>query len=333
MSAPAAQQPAPADALTQAFTLYRRSTVAMDTTVTAQVIARTANPASEAQLDRALGWFAQVEAVCSRFDPSSELSTLCRQVGRPVAVSRLLFGALRIALKVACLSAGAFDPTVGGALERGGFDRNYRTGERTRAYVGGRGGASYRDVQLDTARGTVTLTQPLLLDLGAIAKGLAIDLAARELAGHAGHTVEAGGDLYAGGCNAVGTPWQVGIRHPRQPQDLLAVVAARNQAVCTSGDYARRGAVTSLAHHLLDLRTGAAAAELASATVIAPTAMLADALATTAFALGAVRGLPFLERAGVEGLLVGTDLRRYATRGFAGSAAAPTGEVGGDRNG
>ena len=85
----------------------------------------------------------------------------------------------------------------------------------------------------------MTLHRPLLLDLGAVAKGLAIDMAARELQPFENFAIDAGGDLYFGGCNAAGEPWSVGIRHPRG-DGLLDTLRVSDAAVCTSGDYERR---------------------------------------------------------------------------------------------
>ncbi len=65
-------------------------------------------------------------------------------------------------------------------------------------------------------RKAITLLRPLILDLGAVAKGLAIDMAARELRSFPSFAINAGGDLYLGGFNPQGSPWSIGIRHPRE---------------------------------------------------------------------------------------------------------------------
>ncbi len=149
----------------------------------------------------------------------------------------------------------------------------------------------------------MTLLKPLVLDLGAVAKGLAVDVAARELEPFENYAIDAGGDLYLGGLNADGASWSVGIRHPRE-NGLIETLQVSNTAVCTSGDYERKSTTDPTVHHILDARTGASAAELASVTVVAPSAMVADALATAAFALGPSEGRSFLERNGVRGLLI-----------------------------
>jgi len=149
----------------------------MDTIVTAKVIGDSPESTIRAALDRALGWFHEVERVCSRFDRQSEVFLLSSQVGHPVQVSPMLFEAVRFGVEVATISGGLFDPTVGAAQARRGFDRNYATGERT-APPDADGVVSYMDVVLDSERQAITLRKPILIDLGALAKGMAIDLAA-----------------------------------------------------------------------------------------------------------------------------------------------------------
>jgi thiamine biosynthesis lipoprotein len=291
------------------------------------VQATSARPEAEvdAALDRALAWFATVERVCSRFNPGSELARLCRQPGTSVLVSDLLFEAVAFAIEVARLTDGAFDPTVGAAQQRRGFTRDYVTG-RERPAGRDTAGATYRDVRLDRRRRSIMLRRPLLLDLGAVAKGIAIDLAARELAGFERFAVEAGGDLYAGGADETAQPWLVGIRHPRR-DGLLGTLAIRNQAVCTSGGAERPAPAGQGEHHLLDPRTGRSPRTLAGVTVIAPTALVADALGTAAFVLGPDAGLRLLMEQGVEAIIVTDTAEVRVTPGCTGALSwSPTPE-------
>lgn len=302
--------------LETADTGYTRTVVLMDTFITIRL--SRATPGCADRVARAFDWFRQVEAACSRFDPQSEVMALTQQAGKPVPASDILYEAATFALAVAAASNGAFDPTIGHTLERRGFNRNYITGERIATPLAPATRPTYRDVRLDPARRTINLRQPLILDLGAVAKGLAVDLAARELAPCADFAIDAGGDLYVAGKNPVGDPWNVGIRHPRQPDAVLATVRLSNAAICTSGDDSRRAEQPDQGHHIVDPRSGHSPATVASATVIAPTAMAADALATAVAVLGPQRGLRLLKRQGVEGLIVTPSLERYATAGFAG---------------
>jgi thiamine biosynthesis lipoprotein len=275
------------------------STIAMDTVISIQVAGGGDEGAVRPAVQRALDWFATVERACSRFDPNSELRQLLARPGEPVQVSPVLFEAVRFALALARQTAGAFDPTIGRLLERHGFNRHYITGE-TVTSSSADPNATYRDVRLGIGR-TITLRRPLVLDLGAVAKGLAIDLAACELGEFENVCIEAGGDLFASGHNADGLSWRVGIQDPRRPGMLAKTVDVSDRAVCTSGDYQRKNA---RGHHLVDPRTGESAVELASVTVVAPTAMAADGLATAAFILGLDGGRRLLDQAGVEGVFI-----------------------------
>lgn len=335
--------------------VYRRTVPLMGTLVTIDVV-DPCEPQGSAQLEaaveRAFGWFQRVEECCTRFDPRSELVRLSAHVGAAVPASAILYEAVQFALAVAEESGGAFDPTVGSAMEIRGFNRDYRSGRPVHTAPGSGDSATYRptyrDVRLDPRRKTITLLRPLLLDLGAVAKGLAIDMAAHELRPFENFAINAGGDIYVSGHNREDSPWSVGICHPRVPDALVDSFRVSDCAVCTSGDYERRCAAETEAeadgHHILDPRlAGSARSEspessissahaAASVTVVAPTAMLADALATAAFVLGPADGIALLERLGVDGFMITPALERHATRGmcsdyeFSGSTILPDAE-------
>lgn len=296
---------------------YIHTTALMGTVVTITVVGEAVRkkprPELTAAIERAVGWFKQIEETCTRFDDSSELRRLSARVGAAVPVSPILFQLLDFAVKVAEETGGAFDPTVGRQMEVRGFDRNYRTGQpaaASRADVA----ATYRDVICDAERRTVTLRRPLTLDLGAVAKGFAVDMAARELEELENFSINAGGDVFVAGRNAEGKHWAIGVQHPREPGKLFTTLHLTDTAVCTSGDYERRAAGHE--HHLLDPSTGHSANELASVTVIAPTAMMADALATAAFVLGPARGRNLLEAQGAAGLFLSPTMQESRTANF-----------------
>ena len=229
-------------------------------------------------------------------------------VAKRTPASQILFEAVRFALMVAKETGGAFDPTIGGRMAARGFNRHYLTGE-IGVVPDSDADTSFRDVEIDTDERTILLRRPLTLDLGAVAKGLAVDAAAQELLPYRNFAIDAGGDLYLAGCNPRGEPWSAGIRHPRIRGALVERFRVSDRAVCTSGNY-QRGA------HILDPRRGGAADTIASATVVAPSAMLADALATAAFVLGAEQSIPLLLRMGVEGLIVTASLELHRTPGL-----------------
>jgi len=295
---------------------YVQTRVFMDTPVVIELAAPGYDDAELAErTDRAFDWFAEVERRCSRFDEGSELRSLSRQIGEPLRVSALLFSALDLALNVAHLTGGALDPAIGRAMERSGFNTNYVTGARVTSPLPADSPGTYKDILLDCDAQTVTLLRPLALDLGAVAKGLAVDLAAEELSGLPGFVINAGGDILARGLNPDGEPWRIGIRHPRRQAELLTSLRITDAAVCTSGDYERPQA-TGDGHHIIDPASGSSASLAVSVTVIAPTAVVADALSTAVFVLGPAAGVDLLDREGVDGLIVDADLNIVTTTGM-----------------
>jgi thiamine biosynthesis lipoprotein len=281
----------------------------MGTVVSVQLVDTRTSAAERART--ACDWFLTVERCCSRFDADSELSRLSRTVGRDVPVSPLLFELLHAACAVADASEGAFDPTMGQRMRARSHDRHFRTQQRQpeTASVAATPDtrATWRDIHLDRSSHIVRLTRALELDLGAIAKGFAVDLAARDLADCEHVCINAGGDLFARGQNAAGARWSAGIRDPHDATGLIARVELDGVALCTSGNYERLADGASA--HLLDPRaaddaTGVALPALASVSVAAPTTMMADAFATAAFVLGVDHGRAFLEAHGADGLFV-----------------------------
>jgi thiamine biosynthesis lipoprotein len=130
-------------------------------------------------------------------------------------------------------------------------------------------------------------------DPSGFVKGWAVERAAAivDRAGVRDCCINAGGDVALRGERAPGRPWRVGIRHPDQPAQVVAVVEASGPfAVATSATYERGS-------HILDPRTGEATTEFASATVVGPDLATADAYATTLFVLG-VDGLDWLGTVG-----------------------------------
>ncbi len=296
-------------------TSFVASDVFMDTLVTIEVAHYPSERAVTELAGHAFDWFREVEAVCSRFEADSELSRLSASPGKPVAVSPILFQTLQFALAVAEATGGVFDPTVGRAMELAGYDRNYRSGMSTVTHADVPVQASYRDVCLDEDEQTVTLLRPLVLDLGAVAKGFAIDLAASALDATPDYAINAGGDVLVHGRAPDGGQWRVGIRHPRVPGALLDTLFVTDVAVCTSGDYERPRADGLGGGHIVTSQD-ASSTRIVSTTVVAPTAMSADALSTAAYALGPARGIDFLQCQGAVGILVSETLQTWETPGL-----------------
>jgi len=286
-----------------------QSEALMGTVVTIRVVGVHDEKAASTAIGQAFGVIAAVEAAASRFDPDSALSRLGRTSGQWVQVPLVLYQALAVACEVAAMTDGLFDPTVGGVLEQLGFNRHYRTGRPIVSPHAESPPVSFRDVHLRMHRDVpqVRLDRPLVLDLGAVAKGLAVDLAGFPLKAYPGFAIDAGGDVYVAGEDPDGGPWRVGIEHPLRPDELAGMLVGTNLAVCTSGGFKRPSPRRADAHHVVDPRTGQSPKALASFTVAAPTAMMADAVATAALLMGPKRGIDWIRDLGLWGLAIPPD--------------------------
>jgi thiamine biosynthesis lipoprotein len=225
------------------------------------------------------------------------------------------------ALTLAQETGGAFDPTVGPLVAAWGFGPRAATAdpsEREIALLRERVG--WRRLGWDAQGRLVRRAPGVELDLSAIAKGYAADAIAMALAADqpSGVLVEVGGEVRAFGTAADGGPWRVGVESPVAPgSQLETVVALTGAALATSGDYRQvRISQGKARSHILDPRSGRPLAnDVASASVIAPTCMEADGVATALVVMGPEEGLAWVEaRPWLEALILVRDGDRIAER-------------------
>ena len=294
---------------------FAKSQLFMDTVVSIKIVSSRAKAEIDESMARAFAAFYQVESVCSRFNNQSEISRLSTKIGTQVPVSSILFEAIRFAWEVADFTEGAFDPTLGNTLGLYGFNRDYLTGYQSVPTTSNPDSpVSYLDLDLNEEEQTILLRKPLILDLGAIAKGLAVDLAVKELSSFEGFFIDAGGDIFASGMNEYEEPWRVGIRHPCEKEEIICTLQLTNMAVCTSGSYERVSPIRKDTHHLINPHSGISQSDILSCTVIAPFAMLADAFSTAAFILGSDKGIQQLALAGLDGIMITPNLEMPMTQ-------------------
>ncbi len=162
--------------------------------------------------------------------------------------------------------------------------------------------------RVEWARPRLRLPTPgMELDFGGYVKEYAVDRVAEILclAGVRHAMVDLGGDLHAVGPHPDGRPWNVGIRHPRQPERALATLPLERGGLATSGDYERCMLVDGVRYsHVLDPRTGWPVRGLASVSVVAPHCLVAGTATTIALLLGATAGARWLDGLGLPSLRV-----------------------------
>lgn len=224
------------------------------------------------------------------------------------------------------VTAGLFDPTIGSvsrlwefyreavppdpdsleaALEVVGLEEYLARGAGPATLAGGAGG-------------------DYVLDVGGIAKGYALDLAAAEIErlGFRAALLNAGGDIKIVGDKPGGGLWRIAMRHPRKQDAFVGFLEVGPVSIATSGDYERCFVRDGTRyHHILDPRTGMPSRSSVSVTVIGRDAGFCDALATGLFVMGGERALALAESLpGIEAVFItGEQLDVMTTSGISDS--------------
>jgi thiamine biosynthesis lipoprotein len=257
----------------------------------ANVTIVTADSAATAPIARrAHAAFARVDSLMSNWTTTSEVARINREAGHEVVVQPEVAVVLDASLRLWRESDGAFDITVEPLVRAWGF-----LGGRPRVPDSAAAAAAFRrvgarQVAWDSTRRTVRFANDSVrIDLGGIAKGYGVDAAAAELRRHgvANALVDLSGNMVAMGAAPGADGWRIGVRDPRDRTPHFARIHLRDRAISTSGKYEQFVAANGETYgHILDPRTGRPSSGLISVTVVARTALDADAWDTPLFVLG-----------------------------------------------
>lgn len=246
------------------------------------------------------GAFEEVSRELSLFDSESALFCLNRDGALSFDFSsrtNFLF-VLSVAMEVARSSGGAFDPTINPLMRLWGFRKGVVEAELPSKDLlqSALGKVGYQYISIATNQANcveVRFLRPgMELDFGGIAKGYAVDLAYERLvmAGFTDFLINLGGNIRVCGVPSQGrSTWSIAIRDPASPDRTTGeIIELRSgEAVATSGSYERYVVIDGKEYsHIIDPRTGLPVERTDSVTVIAPSAILADALSTARFVNG-----------------------------------------------
>jgi thiamine biosynthesis lipoprotein len=304
-----------------------------------EVVLHGENPVSlRAAGEEALDEIERLEGQLSLFRPTSELARVNRQAAeQPVRVSPPVFRLLERAQGLARETSGAFDPTVGPLVRCYGFHGETGGGRNAEGLAAARDCVGMDQVALDADSFTVRFRRKgMMLDLGAIGKGYAIECAVETLreAGVASAFIHGGTST----CYGLGVPgdaesWKAAVSGPPpdQPAETaqasasfpLATVPLRDESLSVSALWGRCcQAGERLLGHVIDPRSGEPVQRAAMAGVVAASATETDALSTALLVLG-VEGVDLLgrlrpgARAFVGALVEGSPELRFVARGIA----------------
>lgn len=265
---------------------------------------------------------ADMRAVDRAFSPmigDSELSRLnATAAAGAVSVSDDLYALIDKSLFYSVGSEGAFD--ISFASVGRFYDYRNEVAPSSEQLSENIAAINYQLIELDKTHRTVRYRHPeLKIDLGGIAKGYAVDraIALLQARGITSAIVSAGGDSRILG-DRRGTPWIMGIRHPRKQGEFAVKIPLINSAISTSGDYERfflRDGVR--VHHILNPDTGTSSGEVQSVSILAPLAVDSDALSTTVFVLGIKKGLALVNAmTAIDAIIIDSDGKLHYSQGL-----------------
>ena len=180
----------------------------------------------------------------------------------------------------------------------------------------------YKKIRLNAAADSVFFdSDSARVDVGGIAKGFVIKWLGALLNGRGVNDflISAGGDIVSCGRKPDGSPWRIGVRHPRRPDELIAAIPITSEAVFTSGDYERMRQAPDgrRYHHIFNPKTGYPCGETQSLTIKTPDPIKADILSTGLFCREPEDILSFINaRPNIECLIVDSSGTIFKSSGW-----------------
>ena len=264
------------------------------------------------------GELSGIIALFSHWDPRSELSRLNAAPPGFWAVSEPFWNLLNAAMDLADETNGAVDPTLGALVDLWGFGppgprplNGFGTGHTTpfeEEIAAARALSGWGILRFNREARAVQQLGGVKLDLSGIAKGHAVDRVSDRLTarGATHHLVEIGGELRGAGVKPDGMPWWAELQQAPGAPGPRIVAALFDLACATSGDWVRNFEVYGQRFsHTIDGRTGRPVENgVASVTVLADTAMYADAMATALTVMGPEEGPAYAEALSIAAAFV-----------------------------
>jgi FAD:protein FMN transferase len=314
--------PAPAAPPVEAPPLTVKRTREMMGTVIQMTVLDVPEEQAGPVLEKAMAEMQRLENMLSEWKPDSEVSQINQAAGaHPVKVSQETLDNVRVGLEVARWSDGAFD--ISWAALRGLYlfqpgNERIPTAQELKERLPL---VNYKNIVLDEQAHTVFLKKKgMLLGLGGIAKGYALEKAANmlEAAGFKSFMFFGGGQVVVHGKKG-NRAWRVGVQHPRM-DDYFGFVEGERGSIATSGDYEHAFVRDGQRwHHIIDLKTGRPVQHTSAVTVISDSPFYADAIDTALFIMGpkkALEKLPSAPGPKAEVLLVDKDMRLHLSPGM-----------------
>ena len=296
----------------------QKTEVIMGTNVTITVVAPTAEEA-EGAIDAGMAEVRRLDAMMSLYKDTSEITRVNLAAGKhPVKVSPEMIEVVQHAAKISELSGGVFDVTIGPLVVL--WQMRLKEGKvpSDEEIAGVRPLVNYRNVIVDRKASTLYLKKKdMIMDLGGM-KGYIADRVAdlMKRRGINNALIALAGDIWALGHREDGSPWRIGVQHPREKDRTLTVLELSDKYICTSGDYERFVIREKKRyHHIIDPRTGKPSTGVISVTLIGKPGAVVDPLAKVPFILGPEKGMKIVRKLGAEAIIVDDQGKVTSTEG------------------
>lgn len=280
--------------------IFKRTLKLMGSRFEITVVAKDSIEAND-YIDAAVVEITRIEKLISSWDPASQTSEINRNAGiKPVKVDEELYNLIGRSVEISKLTDGAFDISFASMDKIWKFDGSMTQMPSKEAIKQSVSKVGYQNIILDPENLTVFLKlEGMKIGFGAIGKGYAADKAKKLLIekGVSGGIINASGDMNNWGTQPDGEFWKVAITNPMDKNKAFALLPLNENAVVTSGNYEKYVTFNNIRYtHIIDPRTGYPATGIISATVFAPKAEIADALATSIFVMGKDVGIDFINQ-------------------------------------
>ncbi|MDX9853646.1 MAG: FAD:protein FMN transferase [Tenuifilaceae bacterium] len=300
--------------------LYQRTLKLMGSRFDISVVANDSVQGNQF-IDIAVNEISRIESLISSWDSTSQTSLINRNAGiRPVEVDPELYNLIERSLHISRLTQGAFDITFASTDRIWHFDGTMVSMPTPDQVAKSVSNVGYQNVILNKTNYSVFLAKKgMRIGFGAIGKGFAADKAKALLMQHgvAGGIVNASGDMNAWGTQPNGEQWRIAITNPFNKSVPFGLLPLNGGALVTSGDY-EKFVVFNGKHysHIINPKTGYPVSGIVSASIFAPKAELADALATAVMVMGVDTGLDFVNQVkGVEAIIVDENGKVFTSKG------------------
>lgn len=303
----------------QAQEIHKRTLKLMGSRFEITVTAENPEKANQ-YIDTAVSEIQRIERLISSWDPASQTSEINRNAGiKPVVVDPELYNLISRALKISEITDGAFDISYASMDKIWKFDGSMSSMPSEEAIRNSVSKVGYQNIILDPEDHSVFLKKEgMKIGFGAIGKGYAADRA-KDLLRSQGVTagiINASGDMNTWGTQPNGDTWKVAITNPLNKEHAFALLPLEDRAVVTSGDYEKFVKFNGVRYsHIINPKTGYPATGIISATVFAPKAELADALATSVFVMGIETGIDRINQLpGIDCIIVDTNGKVHTSK-------------------